>query len=306
VPIVILVGWFMMVRKLLNKEEKPQARRRPDRSVRLDDVVLRQKQEVTEVVEFLNSPQRFLEAGATLPRGLLFVGPSGTGKTLMAKAIASEAGCNFISASASEFIEVYVGRGPARIRGLYAEARANAPCVVFLDELDALGSRESRSGASDEYVATLTQLLTELDGVSGSVKVDGVVTIAATNRKEALDPAILRPGRFDRQVYFGLPEEPERLAILDLEVAKRSLAVAEPAALGLIAANAEGCSGADLVNVINEATLLRLREPNAAALTTDHLLTALQRVKALKPKSQLFNFLGIPPRGFQYASGAMG
>jgi len=216
-----------------------------------------------------------------LPRGALLVGPSGTGKTLLARAVAGEANCTFISTAASEFVEMYVGRGAARVRDLFKQAREAAPAVLFFDELDALGSRSRGGGfgsANEEYVQTLNQLLTELDGFNGHS--DGLVVLAATNRREAIDPALLRPGRFDRHVYIELPDEAERFEILALYTSKAvATADLEVDALVDAAAASPGFSGAELANVVNESIFLALRAGRTIVLPED-LNLALTRAKA--------------------------
>ncbi|HKN47472.1 MAG TPA: ATP-dependent metallopeptidase FtsH/Yme1/Tma family protein, partial [Candidatus Polarisedimenticolia bacterium] len=213
------------------------------------------KREVAEVVDFLKNPTRYSRAGAVGPKGVLMVGPPGTGKTLMARAVAGEAGVPFLSVSGSSFVEIFVGVGASRVRDLFAEARKRAPSIVFIDEIDAIGQR--RGGAivsNDEREQTLNQLLAEMDGFDAST---GVVVMAATNRPETLDPALLRPGRFDRQVEIPLPNLKERAAILAVHVTTKKLA--PDADLQVVARGTPGFSGADLANLVNEAAIVAVR-----------------------------------------------
>jgi cell division protease FtsH len=213
------------------------------------------KREVTEVVDFLRNPDRYRRAGAVGPKGVLMVGPPGTGKTLLARAVAGEAGVPFISVTGSSFVEMFVGVGAARVRDLFADARKRAPSIVFIDEIDAIGHR--RGGAmvaNDERDQTLNQMLAEMDGFDPAT---GVVVIAATNRPEVLDPALLRPGRFDRQVEIPLPAQRERLAILSVHA--KGKPIGDDVDLGVVARGTPGFSGADLANLINEAAIFAVR-----------------------------------------------
>src|SRR5580658_4564336 len=215
------------------------------------------KAEITEVVDFLKSPERYRKAGAMAPRGVLMVGPPGTGKTLIARAVAGEAGVPFFSVAGSSFVEMFVGVGAARVRDLFAEARKSAPAIIFVDEIDAIGQRRSGSGAAvsnDEREQTLNQLLSEMDGFDIS---EGIVVLAATNRPEILDPALLRPGRFDRQVTIPLPNVSERAAILAVHARGKKLA--PDVDLDAAARGTPGFSGADLANLINEAAIHAVR-----------------------------------------------
>ncbi len=215
------------------------------------------KAEVAELVDFLRDPARFQRLGGRIPRGVLMVGPPGTGKTLLARAIAGEARVPFFSLSGSDFVELYVGVGAARVRNLFAEARKNPPCIIFIDEIDAVGGKRSshgEPGAHNEREQTLNQLLVEMDGFSGT---EGIIVIGATNRPDMLDPALLRPGRFDRQVPIGLPDLKGREQIL--EVHMRRLPLAEDVDAAVIARGTPGLSGADLANLVNEAALLAAR-----------------------------------------------
>mmetsp|Transcript_104760 Transcript_104760/g.327858 ORF Transcript_104760/g.327858 Transcript_104760/m.327858 type:complete len:453 (+) Transcript_104760:93-1451(+) len=288
--LVFLYFWYRAAKSLISREDKnslPQASRRPRESTTFADVVGKCKVELAEIVDFLNRPQRYREAGARLPRGALLVGPSGTGKTLLARAVAGEARCHFLTASASEFVEVYVGRGAARVRELFRQAREMTPVVLFIDELDALGSRSRGNdgrGTNEEYVQTLNQLLTELDGFHGHS--DGVVVLAATNRHEAIDPSLLRPGRFDRHIFVELPDEEERLEILRIHTSRASMA-ADPEAgvLQHIASAAQGFSGAELANVVNEAVFLALRARRSRA-TLEDFTHALERARLTRQRAQ--------------------
>ena len=215
------------------------------------------KREIAEVVEFLKNPDRYRRAGAVAPRGVLMVGPPGTGKTLLARAVAGEAGVPFFSVTGSSFVELFVGVGAARVRDLFAEARKRAPAIIFVDEIDAIGARRSGSGAfvsNDEREQTLNQLLAEMDGFDPA---QGIVVMAATNRPEILDPALLRPGRFDRQVVIPLPTLPERVAIL--KVHSRDKKLAPTVDLEVVARGTPGFSGADLANLVNEAAINAVR-----------------------------------------------
>jgi cell division protease FtsH len=232
------------------------------------------KEELQEVVTFLKQPERFTAIGAKIPRGVLLVGPPGTGKTLMAKAIAGEAGVPFFSISGSEFVEMFVGVGASRVRDLFKKAKENAPCLVFIDEIDAVGRQRGAGigGGNDEREQTLNQLLTEMDGFEGN---SGVIVIAATNRPDVLDQALLRPGRFDRQVMVDLPTYKGRLGIL--EVHARNKKVSADVSLEAIAQRTPGFSGADLANLLNEAAILTARR-RKEAITPLEIDDAIDRV----------------------------
>lgn len=247
------------------------------------------KTELVEIVEFLKNPERYNKIGARIPKGVLLVGPPGTGKTLLAKAVAGEAGVTFFSISASEFVELFVGTGAARVRDLFDEAKKQAPCIIFIDELDAIGKSRSSggvaSGSNDEREQTLNQLLTEMDGFAAGEST--VIVLAATNRPETLDSALLRPGRFDRQVLVDRPDLLGRLAIL--EVYARKVELAEDVDLKAIAARTPGFAGADLANLINEAALLAARRQQEV-VTQNELKEAIERVIAgLEKKSRVLN-----------------
>ncbi|CAH1439178.1 unnamed protein product [Lactuca virosa] len=233
----------------------------PNTGITFDDVagIDEAKQDFEEIVEFLKTPQKFSAVGAKIPKGVLLVGPPGTGKTLLAKAIAGEAQVPFFSLSGSEFIEVFVGVGASRVRDLFNKAKMNSPCLVFIDEIDAVGRQRGTGigGGNDEREQTLNQLLTEMDGFSGD---NGVIVIAATNRPEILDSALLRPGRFDRQVSVGLPDVRGREEIL--KVHSKNKKVDKDVSLSVIAMRTPGFSGADLANLLNEAAILAGRRGN--------------------------------------------
>jgi cell division protease FtsH len=215
------------------------------------------KEEVSELVDFLKDPQKFQKLGGKIPRGILMVGPPGTGKTLIARAIAGEAGVKFFTISGSDFVEMYVGVGASRVRDMFVQAKEHAPCIIFIDEIDAVGRQRGGAGmggGNDEREQTLNQLLVEMDGFTGN---EGVIVIAATNRADVLDKALLRPGRFDRQVTVGLPDVRGREQILNVHIKK--VPAAADVELKYIARGTPGFSGADLANIINEAALLAAR-----------------------------------------------
>jgi cell division protease FtsH len=246
------------------------------------------KDELKEIVSFLKDPQSYGRLGAHVPKGVLLVGPPGTGKTLLARAVAGEAGVAFFSISGSEFVEMFVGVGAARVRDLFEQARKQAPAIVFIDELDALGRARGTflpgGGGHDEKEQTLNQLLSELDGFDTSV---GVVLLAATNRPEILDPALLRAGRFDRQVLVDRPDKKGRIEILQVHLRKIKLASGVP--LDDIAAMTPGFSGADLANLVNESALLATRR-RAASVTLEDFTQAIERIVAgLEKRNRLLN-----------------
>ena len=214
------------------------------------------KESLAEIVDYLHNPQKYTEAGASMPKGVLLVGPPGTGKTMLAKAVAGEANVPFFSISGSEFVEMFVGMGASKVRDLFKQAKEKAPCIVFIDEIDAIGQKRNTSGmgGNDEREQTLNQLLTEMDGFAGNT---GVIILAATNRPESLDPALTRPGRFDRRVPVELPDLAGREAILKVHAKKVKLA--QDVSLRNIARMASGASGAELANIINEAALRAVR-----------------------------------------------
>ena len=220
-----------------------------------------EKEELQEIVEFLRDPEKYLKLGAHIPKGVLLVGPPGTGKTLLAKAVAGEAGVKFLSISGSDFVEMYVGVGASRVRDLFVQAKKDAPAIVFIDEIDAVVRKRGSGlgGGHDEREQTLNQLLVEMDGFGSN---EGVVVLAATNRVDILDPALLRPGRFDRQVYVGLPDIKGREEILKIHARNKPLA--EDVDLGQVAKGTPGFTGADLENLLNEAALLTGRQDKVA------------------------------------------
>jgi len=232
------------------------------------------KQELTEVVEFLKDPGKFTSIGATIPKGVLLAGPPGTGKTLLAKAVAGEAGVPFFTISGSDFVEMFVGVGASRVRDLFGQAKKNAPCIIFIDEIDAVGRQRGAGlgGGHDEREQTLNQLLVEMDGFSAN---EGIITLAATNRPDILDPALLRPGRFDRQVVVGRPDLRGREAIL--KVHARNKPMADDVDLKTIAKKTPGFTGADLSNLLNEAALLAARL-NKKIITMAELEEASEKV----------------------------
>ena len=225
-----------------------------------------EKEELAEIVDFLRDPQRFVELGARIPKGVLLVGPPGTGKTMLAKAVAGEANVPFFSISGSEFVEMFVGMGASKVRDLFSQAKEKAPCIVFIDEIDAIGQKRSGGamGGNDEREQTLNQLLTEMDGFESN---NGVIILAATNRPESLDPALTRPGRFDRRVPVELPDLAGREAIL--KVHARKIKPAEDVDFHTIARMASGASGAELANIINEAALRAVRNGRTIVTQAD-------------------------------------
>ncbi|HEX7051415.1 MAG TPA: ATP-dependent metallopeptidase FtsH/Yme1/Tma family protein, partial [Longimicrobiales bacterium] len=245
------------------------------------------KEELEEVVQFLKTPGKFARLGAKIPKGVLLVGPPGTGKTLLARAVAGEAGVTFFSISGSEFVEMFVGVGAARVRDLFEQAKANAPCIVFIDELDALGKARGVGGVlggHDEREQTLNQLLVEMDGFDPRT---GVIIMAATNRPEILDPALLRPGRFDRQVVVDRPDRAGREAILRVHAG--GIKLAPEVELAEVAKRTPGFVGADLANLLNEAALLAARRDKGAVGMAE-LDEAIDRVVAgLEKKNRLIN-----------------
>ena len=282
---VLLIGLLvLLLRRSASVAQKAlgfgrsQARLQPEGSlaVRFDDVagIDEAKIELQEVVAFLKEPERFTSIGARIPRGVLLVGPPGTGKTLLARAIAGEAGVPFFSISASEFVEMFVGVGASRVRDLFRQAKAKAPCIVFIDEIDAVGRQRGAGigGGNDEREQTLNQLLTEMDGFEDN---SGVILLAATNRADVLDTALLRPGRFDRQIMVELPDRRGREAILGVHARTRPLG--EDVSLALWARRTPGFSGADLANLVNEAAILTARRQRSA-IDEQSMNEALERV----------------------------
>ena len=300
IPALIFGGiWFFVIRRLgqgLGQgqkgfmtvgKSKAKIYAEKDTKVTFADVagVEEAKEELREVIEFLKTPEKFTRLGGKIPKGILLVGPPGTGKTLLARAVAGEAGVTFFSISGSEFVEMFVGVGASRVRDLFEQAKIKAPCIIFIDELDALGkARGAGPMAHEEREQTLNQLLVEMDGFDPRI---AVILMAATNRPEILDPALLRPGRFDRQVLVDRPDKIGRLAILRVH-AKR-VALGPDADLEVIAGMTPGFSGADLANIINEATLLTVRR-NKENVGHSELQEAVERVVAgLEKKNRVLN-----------------
>ena len=235
-----------------------------------------EKQELEEIVDFLKNPKRYMEVGARIPKGVLLVGPPGTGKTLLAKAVAGEAGVPFFSISGSDFVEMFVGVGASRVRDLFEQAKKNAPCIIFIDEIDAVGRQRGAGmgGGHDEREQTLNQLLVEMDGFGVN---EGIIMIAATNRPDILDHALLRPGRFDRQIVVGAPDVKGREEIL--KVHSKNKPLNEDVELGILAKRTPGFTGADLENLMNEAALLTVRSKRKV-ITMVELEEAITRVMA--------------------------
>lgn len=232
------------------------------------------KQDLEEVVEFLKYPKKFASVGARIPKGVLLVGPPGTGKTMLARAVAGEANVPFFSISGSEFVEMFVGVGASRVRDLFAKAKKNAPCIIFIDEIDAVGRRRGSGmgGGHDEREQTLNQILVEMDGFEQG---QNVIVLAATNRADVLDPALLRPGRFDRRVNIGLPDRKDREAILKVHFAKKPLS--KTVDLDALAAKTAGSSGADLANIANESAIIAARNGHSQ-ISQDDVTEAFERV----------------------------
>ncbi len=290
-PTLLIVGlviamWVMMRRSLSNMEGggkamgfgKARVKNSNDekRKTTFDDVAGadEEKEELAEVVDFLKNPKKFKEVGARVPKGVLLVGPPGTGKTLLARAVAGEAGVPFFSISGSDFVEMYVGVGASRVRDLFDQAKKNSPCIIFIDEIDAVGRQRGAGlgGGHDEREQTLNQLLVEMDGFGAN---EGVIMIAATNRPDILDPALMRPGRFDRRIVVNTPDIKGREAIL--KVHARGKPLAPDVDLSVIAKSTAGFTGADLENLLNEAALLAARR-NKMSITEDEIEEATIKV----------------------------
>jgi len=256
------------------------------KKVTFDDVAgaEEEKAELQEIVDFLRDPQKFTSLGARIPKGVLLVGPPGTGKTLIAKAVAGEAGVHFLSISGSDFVELYVGVGASRVRDLFDQAKKEAPAIVFIDEIDAVGRQRGTGlgGGHDEREQTLNQLLVEMDGFGSN---EGVIVLAATNRQDILDPALLRPGRFDRQIYVGLPDIKGREDILKVHAKKKPLA--EDVSLHDVARATAGFTGADLENLLNEAALLAAREDKRFITMSDLHEAMLKVIAGPEKKSRV-------------------
>ncbi len=298
-PVLLFFGiWMFLMRRFAEKQglgggfmsigkSKAKIYMEQDVKIKFSDVagVDEAKTELEEVVEFLKTPEKFGKLGGKIPKGILLVGPPGTGKTLLSKAVAGEAGVPFFSISGSEFVEMFVGVGAARVRDLFLQAKAKAPCIIFIDELDALGkARGIGPTTNDEREQTLNQLLVELDGFDART---GVILMAATNRPEILDPALLRAGRFDRQVLVDRPDKSGRTAILRIHA--RGVKLAPDVDLEIIAAMTPGFAGADLANIVNEAALLAVRRGKEAVEMHD-LQEAVERVVAgLEKRNRVLN-----------------
>ncbi len=286
-PLLLLGGLFFLLRRAQNGpgsqamnfgKSKARVQMEPQTQVTFGDVagIDQAKLELNEVVDFLKNADRFTAVGAKIPKGVLLVGPPGTGKTLLARAVAGEAGVPFFSISGSEFVEMFVGVGASRVRDLFEQAKAHAPCIVFIDEIDAVGRQRGAGlgGGNDEREQTLNQLLTEMDGFEGNT---GIIIIAATNRPDVLDSALLRPGRFDRQVVVDRPDYNGRLEIL--KVHARGKTLGKDVDLERIARRTPGFTGADLSNLLNEAAILAARR-NFTEISMDEVNDAIDRILA--------------------------
>ncbi len=287
IPVLLVVGLFFLVRRAQNGpgsqamnfgKSKARVQMEPQTQVTFGDVagIDQAKLELNEVVDFLKNADRFTAVGAKIPKGVLLVGPPGTGKTLLARAVAGEAGVPFFSISGSEFVEMFVGVGASRVRDLFEQAKTNAPCIVFIDEIDAVGRQRGAGlgGGNDEREQTLNQLLTEMDGFEGNT---GIIIIAATNRPDVLDAALLRPGRFDRQVVVDRPDYAGRLEILNVHARGKTLS--KDVDLEKIARRTPGFTGADLSNLLNEAAILAARR-SLTEISMDEVNDAIDRVLA--------------------------
>jgi cell division protease FtsH len=296
-PVLLFVGvWYFMMRRFAAQQgsfltlgkKKAKVYMEDEVGVTFDDAagVDESKEELVEVVEFLRSPEKFTRLGGKLPKGVLLVGPPGTGKTLLARAVAGESGVPFFSMSGSEFVELFVGMGAARVRDLFAQAKEKAPCIIFIDELDALGKARGigMTGGHDEREQTLNQLLVEMDGFDPTL---GVILMAATNRPEILDPALLRAGRFDRHILVDRPDKRGRAEILKVHL--KGITVDKDVDVDTIAGMTPGFVGADLANLINEAALLAVRH-NKEKVQMAEFEAAVERIVAgLEKKNRLIN-----------------
>ena len=285
-PILLLGGLFFLFRRAGSGgggnpamnfgKSKARLQMEPETKVTFGDVagIEGAKLELTEVVDFLKNPDRFTAVGAKIPKGVLLVGPPGTGKTLLAKAVAGEASVPFFSISESEFVEMFVGVGASRVRDLFEQAKKNAPCIVFIDEIDAVGRQRGAGlgGGNDEREQTLNQLLTEMDGFEGN---SGIIIVAATNRPDVLDSALMRPGRFDRQVTVDRPDYSGRLQILNVHAKSKTLSKAVD--LDQVARRTPGFTGADLANLLNEAAILAARR-ELTEVSNDEVSDAIERI----------------------------
>jgi cell division protease FtsH len=283
-PLLLLIGvWIFLMRKMPGSGKimsigKSKAKRYKEEgiSITFKDVagVAEAKEELEEIVEFLRDPGKFQKLGGKIPKGVLMIGPPGTGKTLLAKAVAGEAGVSFFSISGSDFVEMFVGVGASRVRDLFDEAKKNPPCIVFIDEIDAVGRHRGAGLGSghDEREQTLNALLVEMDGFDGT---EGIITVAATNRSDILDPALMRPGRFDRQVHVGLPDIKGREKIL--AVHSKKIALAKDADLSIVAKGTPGFSGAELENLVNESALWAAQQ-NKKEVTVEDMEWARDKI----------------------------
>jgi len=296
-PVVLFVGiWYLMMRRFSAQQgsfmtlgrKKAKVYMEDDIGVTFEDAagVDESKEELVEVIEFLNSPEKFTRLGGKIPKGILLIGPPGTGKTLLAKAVAGESGVPFFNMSGSEFVELFVGMGAARVRDLFSQAKEKAPCIIFIDELDALGKARGvgMAGGHDEREQTLNQLLVEMDGFDPNI---GVILMAATNRPEILDPALLRAGRFDRHILVDRPDKKGRVEILKVHL--KGITINRDVDVETIAGMTPGFVGADLANLVNEATLLAVRR-NKKKVGMAEFQEAVERLIAgLEKKNRLIN-----------------
>lgn len=305
-PIILLVGlWFLLMRRMsgaaggaggnsvfnVGKSKAKIFDKDNDNKVTFQDVAGLQeaKTEVEEIVEFLKNPARYTNLGGKIPKGALLVGPPGTGKTLLAKAVAGEANVPFFSMSGSDFVEMFVGVGASRVRDLFRQAKEKAPCIIFIDEIDAVGRARGRNvnmGSNDERENTLNQLLTEMDGFGSN---SGVICLAATNRVDILDKALLRAGRFDRQIYVDLPDVNDRVAIFKVHL--RDIKYDEALDIDLLARQTAGFSGADIANVCNEAALIAARHDKSIVSFEDFNAAIDRIIGGLEKRTRL-----PPPR----------
>ena len=301
-PLIIFIGIWMFIMKRMSGgsggsggqifsigKSKARLINKEDVSVTFDDVAGLEgaKEEITEIVDFLKSPQKYTKLGGKIPRGAMLIGPPGTGKTLLAKAVAGEAKVPFFSLSGSDFVEMFVGVGASRVRDLFKQAKEKAPSIIFIDEIDAIGrarGRNSITGTNDERENTLNQLLTEMDGFGTNT---GVIVMAATNRADVLDKALIRPGRFDRQIYVDLPELIERKEIFDVHL--RPLTLNKTVDVNFLARQTPGFSGADIANVCNEAALIAARKSKKSIEKQDFLDAVDRIIGGMEKKSKIIS-----------------
>ena len=298
IPLIIIVGlWIFLLRRMnpgsqvlnIGKNTAKLFDAEEEHEVTFDDVagLSEAKEEVVEVVEFLKHPEKFTRLGGKLPKGVLLVGPPGTGKTLMAKAVAGEAGVPFFSISGSDFVEMFVGVGASRVRDLFKNAKEKAPCIIFIDEMDAIGrsrGRNSMVGGNDERENTLNQLLVEMDGFDSDA---GVIIMAATNRPDVLDKALMRPGRFDRQIVIDKPDRRDREAIFKVHV--RNLLLGDNVNLEVLSSQTPGFAGAEIANICNEAALLAAREEKDVVEMEDFEQAIDRVIAGLEKKNKLIS-----------------